>query len=363
MVTGSTPHCGPFFGAKKTSQSFAHLQLEYPNGPPGWIRLNRRKGNGFQKNGGKTLPAYFFPLTARPWIHGIVGVNLIPADAVPLFCRTGRFQPVHGLLIVICLGVASVAQAADGMTIRWTNNMLTISNPELPGGSVDIWYLEAFCRSGSTHRPWNQTTIPHKTELMEADQKGKHLRLRTLVEPGIEVVHEIRAARDEVDFRLQLRNAGKQPVDVQWFQPCLRVAPFTGLTQSNYIQRCFIFTKDGLTTLDKSRRTEEALYRGGQVYVPAGIPLEDVNPRPISPDRPVNGLIGCVSADGQYLLATAWDQTQELFQGVIVCLHNDPRVGGLRTGETKRLRGKLYFLKNDPDALLKRYGRDFKRRG
>jgi hypothetical protein len=92
---------------------------------------------------------------------------------------------------VICLGVASVAQAADGMTIRWTNNMLTISNPELPGGKVDIWYLEAFCRSGSTHRSWNQTTIPHKTELMEADQKGKHLRLRTLVEPGIEGVREM----------------------------------------------------------------------------------------------------------------------------------------------------------------------------
>ena len=108
-----------------------------------------------------------------------------------------------------------------------------------------------------------------------------------------------------------------------------------------------------------TRNLEEAVYRGGQVYVPKGINLDDVNPRPISLDQPVNGLIGCVSADDRYLLAMAWDQTQELFQGVIVCLHNDPRVGGLKAGETKKLHGKVYFLRKDPKALLKRYKRDF----
>ena len=111
--------------------------------------------------------------------------------------------------------------------------------------------------------------------------------------------------------------------------------------------------------LDKTRRTVEARYRGGQVYVPAGINRADVNPRPLSPDVPVNGLIGCVSADGKLLLANAWDHTQELFQGVIVCIHNDPRIGGLGPRETKRLHGKLYLLDNDPDALLARYRRDF----
>ena len=107
---------------------------------------------------------------------------------------------------------------------------------------------------------------------------------------------------------------------------------FTGLKQADYIRRSFIFTSDGLTTLDRSRRTEEALYRGGQVYVPEGIDLEDVNPRPISPDKPVNSLIGCFSEDGKYLLATAWNRTQELFQGVAVCLHADFRLGGLLPG-------------------------------
>jgi len=195
--------------------------------------------------------------------------------------------------------------------------------------------------------------------LINPDSKGKSLLLRTIVEPNIEIWHDIQAGMDEVTFRLRCENQGQQPVDVEWFQPCMRVKQFTGLNQSNYISRCFIFTESGLTTLDRTRRTEEARYRGGQVYVPKGIDENDVNPRPLSPDRPVNNLIGCFSADGKYLLGNAWDKPQELFQGVIVCIHNDPRIGGLKPGEVKKLFGKLYFLKNEPQELLRRYERDF----
>ncbi|HEV8542542.1 MAG TPA: hypothetical protein VGR78_09130, partial [Verrucomicrobiae bacterium] len=171
--------------------------------------------------------------------------------------------------------------------------------------------------------------------------------------------HEISARTDEVDFRVTARNDGDTFADVQWFQPCLRVDRFTGLKQTNYIEKSFIFTADGLRTLDKLPRAEEAIYHGGQVYVPKGIPVEDVNPRPISSAQPLNGLIGCFSQDGLKLLATAWEPSQELFQGVIVCLHNDPRVGGLKPGETKKMHGKLYILPNDPKILMRRYRQDF----
>src|SRR6266704_2055441 len=89
------------------------------------------------------------------------------------------------------------AQAATGLTIGWTNNMLAIKAPGLPGDRVEILYLEAFCRSGSTHRDWHQTTIPHKTELLSADKNGKRLKLRTIVEGDIEVLHDIRAGKDD----------------------------------------------------------------------------------------------------------------------------------------------------------------------
>lgn len=255
--------------------------------------------------------------------------------------------------------VAAGKEPVQPMRLEWNDNMLTVFSPALPGERLEIWYLEAFCRGNSTDRDWAETVIPHKTTKLDAGADGTTLKLKSVVEPGVVVMHDIHAGRDEVEFRLTLTNPTDQYVDVQWAQPCIRVGPFTGLGQDEYIERCFIYTKAGTTTLDKTTRTEEARYRGGQVYVPDGINLDDVNPRPISPDVPAYPVIGCVSADEKMLLATTWDQTQELFQGVITCIHADFRVGGMNPGETKTLRGKLYLMPNDPDKLLARYRQDF----
>lgn len=249
--------------------------------------------------------------------------------------------------------------AAAGLRISWTNNLLTLSAPNLPGQTMDIWYLEAFCRKGSTKQDWGKTTIPHTTTLLESDPDGKRLKLLTKV-GDVEMVHVLRASEDDVDIQYELENRGKELAPIEWFQPaCIRVERFTGCQQSNYTAKSFIFTERGLTALDKTRRTEQAIYRGGQVYVPKGINLADVNPRPLCQDSPANGLIGCFSADNQYLLATAFDSTHELFEGVYVCLHSDPHVGGLAAGEKRRIHGKIYFLNNDVAALIKRYERDF----
>ena len=261
-------------------------------------------------------------------------------------------------VVMAALIIPGVA-GGEHLRLGWTNNMLRVSGPKVPGEYVETWYLEAFCRSGSTAQKWEQTTIPHETKLLGAGQAGEWLKLRTSVQGGVVVEHEIRAEEDEVDFVLEARNEGKEFQDVQWFQPCMRVERFTGLGQEDYIERSFIFTEEGLKRLSELPRAEEAIYRGGQVYVPRGVPMRDVNPRPISTVRPANNLIGCFSADGKQLLAVAWEPTQELFQGVIVCLHNDPRIGGLKPGEKKQLRGKLYILPNDPELLLKRYREDF----
>jgi hypothetical protein len=257
---------------------------------------------------------------------------------------------------VVVLLLTSVAQ---GLEISWTNNLLNVTSTNLPGGKLEVWYLEAFCRSGAHARDWRQTTLPHKTILL-TNENNRVLRFRTIVQPDIEVNHIVTAAEDELDIRFTMTNRGRDNVDVQWFQPaCIRVEKFTGANQSNYIAKSFIFTERGLTTLGDTRRTEEAIYRGGQVYVMPGVSTNDVNPRPLSLDRPTNGLVGCFSADGKQLLATASDATHELFEGVYVCLHSDPHIGGLKAGETKTIRAKLYVLTNDVPALLRRYAKDF----
>ncbi|HVY68999.1 MAG TPA: hypothetical protein VHH73_03685 [Verrucomicrobiae bacterium] len=249
--------------------------------------------------------------------------------------------------------------AAGTPRLSWDKNMLHITGPDIPGGAVDILWWEAFCRRGSTDREWERTTIPHRTELVSASKDGRRLQLLTKVEPSVEVTQDLRARPDGMECTVTLRNRGKEPADLEWFEPCIRVDKFTGRGQKDYPSRCFIYTADGLKMLDQLPRNEEARYHGGQVYVPPGIDHNDVNPRPISPVAPFNGLMGCFSADDRWLLATAWNRTQHLFQGVIVCIHADPHVGGLKPGETKRLHGRIYLLPNDPAELKRRYEREF----
>jgi len=267
------------------------------------------------------------------------------------------------LRLIVC--PASVLRAAQsksspsGLTLSWNRDFLDIQGPHIPGGSLRVWYIEAFCRSGSTDRIWEKTVIPQRTELIEATSDGKSLKLLTKLDGEVEILHEIRGGEDEVDFHVTAVNRGRAYTDVVWAQPCIRVGTFTGRGQDDYINRSFIFLDGRLTTLDKTRRSQDALYKGGQVYVPRDIDFNDVNPRPVSPDVPSDGLIGCFSADGLYIFATAWEPYQELFQGVLVCLHSDFRLGGLKPGETKTAHGKIYLTKNDTRELLLRYRRDF----
>lgn len=252
---------------------------------------------------------------------------------------------------------------AGGLTLAWAENMLTVRGRDLPGGELKVLYLEAFCRPGSTDRDWKETVIPHATRLVEASPDGRRIRLRSTLEDGVVVDHEIRAGRDEVDFHLVATNPRDRRSQAHWAQPCVQVDAFTGVklerASEEYLPRCFLFVDGKLTRMPTQPWAKTSRYTPGQVWCPAHVDRADVNPRPLSPLVPSSGLIGCFSADGSRVLATAWEPYQELFQGVFVCLHSDFRVGGLDPGETKRIRGKLYITGPDIAALVERYEADF----
>jgi hypothetical protein len=275
-------------------------------------------------------------------------------------------RPGHVLAIVALSIVPSVAAAAEpaaGLALAWEKNMLTIRGAALPGGELKVWYLEAFCRPGSTDREWKETVIPHKTALVEADPAGRWLKLKSTLADGVTVDHDIRAGVDDVTFLLTAANPTDRRSEAAWAQPCIRVDRFTGVPvkrdSEEYLARSFIFLDGRLTRMPTQPWATRARYIPGQVWCPADVNRNDVNPRPLNTLVPSNGLIGCFSADETMIMATAWQPYQELFQGVIVCLHSDFRIGGLEPGETKRIRGKIYLVKNDVAALLKRYEADF----
>ena len=264
------------------------------------------------------------------------------------------------LLIIGC----SNALSADGLTIHWQDRYLEVRGDQIPGGPVRTHYLEAYCRPGSTDRDWSQTVIKHKSELISASPT--RIELQDTLDDGVIVKHFIEAGQDEVRFEVIASNPTDRESQAHWAQPCMRVDGFTGTTNKDarevypaYIKKCFLMIDGKITRLPTEPWATKARYVPGQVFGAPQVNRDDLNPRPLSKIQPSSSLCGCYSADGNFILAVAWEPYQEIFQGVIACMHNDFRIGGLAAGQTKRIQGKLYIVPADEDALLARFKKDF----
>ena len=164
--------------------------------------------------------------------------------------RMGSFW--IGLLLVFLLLPGQRAQSDVGrsLTLAWQNETLSIRGPHLPGGELTVWYMEASCRPGSTRLDWTETVIPHRTRLVEAGADHRLIRLRSELNDGVVVDHEIRAGDDEVDFRVMTTNPGPSESLAHWAQSYVWVDRFTG-TRSEpgseaHLPRCFIFVDSKL---------------------------------------------------------------------------------------------------------------------
>ena len=276
-------------------------------------------------------------------------------------------MPAFAFAVGCLLGLGQTpAEPESPPTLRlsWRENILSVHGDHLPGGVVRILYMEAYCRAGAHETDWDRTVIGHITELLRRSDDGRRLVLRCTLSDGVTVRHEIAADGDVVRFEVTATNPTQRPSQSWWAQPCIRVGDFTGLGDPDrpesyaYLKKSFVFLDGALRTMPTPRWAKQARYTPGQVWRAPHVPAADVNPRPLNPLVPSNGLIGCFSADDRMILATAWEPWHELFQGVITCLHSDLHIGGLQPGQSKRIRGRLYLVPNDVPALLERHRRE-----
>ena len=270
------------------------------------------------------------------------------------------------LLFLASAGYGQSDAKPEPLKISWERNYITIKGDHLPGKVMKILYMEAYCRDDAHEADWRtHTVVGHKTDLISASPDGTRINLRCRVNDGLVVHHVITSTHDEIDFKLSAFNSSHKPSEATWAQPCIRVGAFTGLGDPNnsrtyeYLKKSWVFLDEKLSIMPTKDWAKEARYIPGQVWAAPGVKGKDVNPRPLNPNMPSNGLIGCFSADDKMIFAVAWEPYHELFQGVITCLHSDFRLGNVKPGETKKIRGKIYFVPNDVPAFLKRYAKDF----
>jgi hypothetical protein len=181
-----------------------------------------------------------------------------------------------GLLTPLLLSAAMAD--SDGLRISWENDMLTIHDDRVPGGELQTWYLEAYCRPGSTDRHWHETVIGHQTELLDASEDGRRIRLRCTLQDGVVVDHTLTAGKDAVQIEIVAHNPTDQPSQAHWAQPCVRVGRFTGHegeepgTAYDYLEKSFVFIDGQLQTMPTQDWATEARYTPGQVW--AGTPAQ-----------------------------------------------------------------------------------------
>jgi hypothetical protein len=265
------------------------------------------------------------------------------------------------------LAGASAFAAKPQLTLSYkAPHWLIIHGDEIPGEQIRINYLEAYCRSDSTDADWvKHTVVKHQPQFISLSDDQTVLKLRDKVSDGLIVEHTIKARSDEIQFLISAHNPTSQRSEAHWAQPCIRLGDFTGFAGKggdldDYLPKCFVFLGGSLMRMTEIKPwAMKARYTPGQVWCPQGVPRTDVNPRPLSSLVPSNGLIGCYSGDDTMIFAVAFEPYQELFQGVARCLHSDFRLGGLRAGERKQIRGRIYLMENDVPRLLKRYESDF----
>ena len=257
--------------------------------------------------------------------------------------------------------LAVAAPAETGLRLSWeqknNNGYVVIDGDHLPG-RIKVWYIELYMRPGS-HASYPDGVIRHTTRPVQADAQNQWLKLRCDLDDGVVVEHKITVDGDVVRFDVTASNRTSNPSDVAWGAPCIIVDEFTGSDKFSYLPQCFVFLDNELARLPVEPWATEAVETPGQVWCPAHVDRRDVEPHPLSELVVSNGLIGCFSKDENLILATAWQPWQNLFQGIIACLHSDFRINGLQPGETKKIRGAIYVTTDKIPQLLRRYEHDF----
>jgi len=231
----------------------------------------------------------------------------------------------------------------------------------------------------------NLTYLRHRTlhngaiELRHRSTKDPNVLLITTVTPEAGAVELV--ARAEIAKEKAPHETLREPLPLP--NLCFRVKRATGVFAHfpdpfpEFVSRCFIFTEKGRTFLtDTVRRSLPAIAdkpddpRNNppwiQSYSAAWLPAR---PAPsaqsktwyvYSPDRYTIPVLGVVSRDRKWLTAIANGSAEVMTQAWQQCLHNNPEwLPSDALLEKRRWRVKIYFMPNDPDALLKRVATDF----
>ena len=207
------------------------------------------------------------------------------------------------------------------------------------------------------HTPGNWP--PHKT--IGAD--GKHA---TVTHPGMAL--QVAARDDGAQLGLSVRNESDHDwPEVAAIIPCfnpgapeIESAPPTQAFYDEEHQRTWFASRAGLELL-----TNRAIHFNHALRPAIDDRSQDErfvfsDKWPTSPVDAAAGLLLRESSDGRWVAGIAWDDfVSAQGHNPWRCMHLSIRLGPLRRGETKELRGRLYLMESTKEACYKAFKQEF----
>jgi hypothetical protein len=217
-----------------------------------------------------------------------------------------------------------------------------------------------------------------------ADKKDQLvLRHKIRKHPNVLLVTTVKAEPEAIELvvRPQLISKDKKPMPEAWepLNMCFTMinspdfANLIGEPYQKFADRCFVFTEKDMTFLNRTARNPLQMYEPNHpCNNPPWTQSYFVGEKAEKPGWKNNGsqgvsndlasvpLLGVVSRDGKHLAAVANDTAEVIHQAWLDCMHANPAwrpAGAIFEKQTCRV--KVYVMKNDPQALLKRFAKDF----
>lgn len=298
---------------------------------------------------------------------------------------SGEFEPIPESALTHDHSDLAAADAAGVKPERV--DLLTVPNPDPARlASLTVWQapgelmVEASIPSvpGFTCNSWCYEGHYEFVSCRDLGGGRLELRHRLVGSPGVVAVTTMTPAFDSVEIAAHLEREDGAPGPIPESVPApnlcwqLKTSPAFASDPDPYPEffaRCFIFTEDGRTFLDKTtRRKIPARPADDPENNPPWVQI--YGPASEAPQRSKTGawadfaaerwtvpVVGTVSRDGKHLVAIASPSAATLCQAWHDCMHINAR----SFGPSSEWRLKIYAMENDPGKLLHRFDVDFPR--
>lgn len=259
------------------------------------------------------------------------------------------------LAMVVCLALSPgcASHEPNVRLFEWERG-IGIESREQPGMAMYLWFYEWHMFDAVD--PGQHTRGDYKQFKKNFSKAGDVATLTS----DVMTLHA-RAVRDGVDLSLTITNrSGHDWPELAGIIPCFNPGPPTSRNQQFANTKTYFVGADGLKQQKKREiHFADVLRTSIDQQSDAGTFVFS-NKWPTSETNAVRGLLMRESTDGQRVTGIAWeDYLSAQGHNPWQCMHLCIRVGPLKKGETRTLRGKIYLFKGTKDDCYRRYNSEF----